>query len=52
MEHLEADGIEPAEEHLEADAIHCPLQTSTAADAQAYNQRLDTVIRDVQSAVK
>ena len=39
---------EPAEEHLEADGIHCRLQTSTAADAQAYNQRLDTV----QSAVK
>ena len=47
---LPPDAIgEPAEEHLEADAIHCPLQTSTAADAQAYNQRLDTLIRDVQS---
>ena len=43
---------EPAEEHLEADGIHCRLQTSTAADAQAYNQQLDTLIRDVQSAVK
>ena len=44
---------EPAEEHLEADGIHCRLQTSTAADAQAYNQRLDTlIVRDVQSAVK
>ena len=42
----------PAEEHLEADGIHCRLQTSTAADAQAYNQRLGTLIRDVQSAVK
>ena len=53
---LPPDAIgEPAEEHLEADGIHCRLQTSTAADAQAYNQqldtKLDTLVREVQSAV-